>query len=57
MQKLILMSVIFFPLIFSIRASSDSNAARGLKRTVIASLVFTALWALIAPWIVSFDSN
>jgi len=52
MQKLILMSVIFFPLIFSIRASRDSNARRGLKRAVQVCFVFTVLWALIAPHLV-----
>lgn len=57
MRPVILISVIFFPLIFAVRASRDANASRGLRRTVVVTIVFTALWALLTPWIVSFDGN
>jgi hypothetical protein len=53
MQKLILMSVVFFPFIFSIGASRGSNARLGLKRAVLVSFIFTVLWVLLAPYLVS----
>jgi hypothetical protein len=52
MRKLILMSVMFVPLIVAMRASAAANPRRGLRRTVLVTLIFTVLWALITPWLV-----
>jgi hypothetical protein len=52
MAKLVLMSVIFFPMILAIRASASPNPRTGLRRAVVGTLVFTILWALLAPWLV-----
>ena len=51
MRKLILMSVMYVPIV-SMRASADPKPRRGLRRTVLVTLVFTVLWALLAPWLV-----
>jgi hypothetical protein len=53
MRKLIFMSVVVLPLILAMRASTDGNARRGLRRTVLWSLAFTVLWSLLAPWLAS----
>lgn len=55
MRKLIFMSIWAFPLILAIRASGDTNARRGLRKTTVWTLVFTAVWALVAPWLASLS--
>ncbi len=49
MSKLLLISVIALPLILGIRFSKDAKPQRGLRRTVLATLIFLVLWALLAP--------
>ncbi len=49
MRKLILISVIALPLILAIRFSKDTKPQRGLRRTVMGSLIFLVFWALLGP--------
>lgn len=53
MRKLIFMSLWVLPYVIAIRASADTNARRGLRKTVQWTLAFTVLWAIFAPWLAS----
>jgi hypothetical protein len=49
MQKLLLMSVMFVPVLVPIWLSRKGSAARGLRRTTIVTTAFLIGWALIGP--------
>jgi len=49
MRKLILISVIALPLILAIRFSTDTKPQRGLRKTVMGTLIFLICWALLGP--------
>ncbi len=53
MRKLIFMSLWVAPVILAIRASADGNPRRGLRRTTLWTFVFTVLWVLLAPTLVT----
>lgn len=51
MQKTLLMSILVATFVIPIRNSSDRKLSRGLKRTVVQSLVFLLVWGLSCTYI------